>query len=266
VTDENNPEGGGACNTGQLGACGEGTLNCINGAVECTPNAQALPEVCDGADNNCDGGIDEGNPGQGQACSCGGTTICQGGLLYCQGCTKEVDCNNNLDDDNDGGADCSDSQCALGCDAQVGPCAAGQKLLVLSSTDIPKSITDNTTVSSTMVFSETGLVKRAVLQFNLTHTWCADLDITLKSPDMTSIDVTSDNGSSSDNYTNTVFHDTCPTVVNGLAPFIGCYSPEQPLSTFVDKQVNGTWTLQIADDAGGDLGSLSSWTLALCIQ
>ncbi|MEZ4315290.1 MAG: MopE-related protein, partial [Polyangiaceae bacterium] len=267
-TDEANPGGGGACMTGQLGACAQGTLNCLNGSLQCTPNALAQPEVCDGMDNNCDGQIDEGSPGAGQACSCGGTTVCNQGQLYCQGCTKEVDCNNGLDDDGDNAVDCADSQCALGCNAAVGPCPVGTKLLVLASSDIPKAISDNLSVNSTLAFTETGVVQRVVLQLNITHSWDSDLDITLKSPQNTSIDVTSDNGSSGDNYSQTVFADACSgnPVTSGVAPFNGCYSPEAALSAFIGQSVKGTWTLTVADDASGDTGSLTGWSLAVCIQ
>ena len=264
--DENNPEGGGACDTGQLGACQIGTLNCVSGGLLCQPNALAQPETCDGADNNCDGQIDEGNPGSGQSCSCGGTSVCQAGQLFCQGCTKEVDCNNGLNDDGDGGADCADSECALGCNVTVGPCAAGQKLLVLSSTDIPKAIPTTGAVLSTMTFTENAVVKRAVLQVNLTHTFDGDLDLTLKSPSNVTIDLSSDNGGAGDNYANTIFHDGCSPVTGGAPPYTGCFSPEQPMSSFIDQPLAGLWTLTITDDAAGDFGTLTAWTLSMCVQ
>jgi hypothetical protein len=87
AVDDGNPDGGGACDTGLLGVCQPGTLACINGAIQCTPNAQAAPETCNGVDDNCDGQADEGNPGGGQPCGCGlsGTTMCQNGAVACNG-------------------------------------------------------------------------------------------------------------------------------------------------------------------------------------
>jgi len=60
TVDEGNPGGGGACNTGLLGVCAAGTLNCISGSLSCTQNVSPSAEVCDGLDNNCNGSVDEG--------------------------------------------------------------------------------------------------------------------------------------------------------------------------------------------------------------
>jgi Putative metal-binding motif len=87
TADDGNPEGGGACNTGQLGICGPGTFNCVMGGIMCTPTAQAAMETCNGVDDNCDGQADEGNPGGNQACGCAGQglTACQNGQVTCNG-------------------------------------------------------------------------------------------------------------------------------------------------------------------------------------
>src|SRR5690606_29832885 len=62
VADDGNPNGGGACNTGQPGVCGPGTLACTGGAVMCQSNVGAAPvETCgNGLDDNCNGVVDDG--------------------------------------------------------------------------------------------------------------------------------------------------------------------------------------------------------------
>jgi hypothetical protein len=78
---------------------------------QCTPTNGGV-EICDGVDNNCDGTVDDGNPGGGQPCgpSAGvcspGTTTCTFGVLQCVGAVgggPEI-CN-NVDDDCDGTVD-----------------------------------------------------------------------------------------------------------------------------------------------------------------
>ena len=84
TVDENNPQGGGPCNTGQSGFCSAGTLKCQNAALVCESNLSNAAEKCNGLDDDCDGTVDEGNPGGGVACACLGTTACSGGELRCQ--------------------------------------------------------------------------------------------------------------------------------------------------------------------------------------
>jgi subtilisin-like proprotein convertase family protein len=98
---------------------------------------------------------------------------------------------------------------------------------------------------------------------NITHTWASDLDIQLISPDGTAWELTSDNGGSGDNYTNTMFVDGAPSITTGAAPFTGTFQAEQgPFATGFDgDNAGGLWTLSICDDAGGDVGTLNSWSI-----
>jgi hypothetical protein len=134
TVDNGNPGGGNTCSTGHLGACAAGTTACSAGVVVCNQNLQPSPETCDGVDNDCDGTVDNGNPGGAQACNTGhlgicaaGTTACSAGHLICNQTnlpTAETcdgldnDCNGAIDDGNPGGG----VNCSTG---HLGVCAAG---------------------------------------------------------------------------------------------------------------------------------------------
>lgn len=99
------------------------------------------------------------------------------------------------------------------------------------------------------------------------HTWNSDLDITLKSPNNVVIELSTDNGSGTDNYgdpsDNTCSNYTaftmsgCQLITGGVGPFIGSYVPEGDFDDFHDgSNPNGIWTLQVCDDAPDDVGVL----------
>ncbi len=114
---------------------------------------------------------------------------------------------------------------------------------------------------------------------NITHTFAADLDITLRSPAGTVATITTDNGAGNDNvFAGTTFDDQAnpggqvPYATNNGLTTDNAYAnnqvatplePEEALAVFSGENPNGTWTLTISDDLAGDGGTLQSWSLDL---
>jgi subtilisin-like proprotein convertase family protein len=133
-------------------------------------------------------------------------------------------------------------------------------------TGLPVAIPDNTAagVSSSVVVSDINTVTDVNVRIDITHTFDGDLDIYLIGPNGTQIELSTDNGGSGENYTDTVFDDqAAASVTTGVAPFTGSFKPEMPLSVFNGINAAGTWTLKVVDDAGIDVGTLNEFDLIL---
>ena len=134
----------------------------------------------------------------------------------------------------------------------------------VSSTDVPKSILDYTTTTSTLLVSGGGSLTDVNVTLNITHTYDADLDAYLVSPSGTAVELFSYVGGSGDNFINTTLDDEAATAIAvGTAPFTGKYRPEGLLADFDGEDPNGTWTLRVHDAAGGDQGTLTGWSIAI---
>ncbi len=137
-----------------------------------------------------------------------------------------------------------------------------------TSTDVPKVVPDGDTVTgATSTITVSGgptLITKVVVSLSISLTYDADVDIYLIAPDGTQIELSTDNGSSGDNYTRTVFDDSAATsITSGTAPFTGTYRPEQPLSGLNGKNANGTWTLHLYDDLAIYVPTLTAWSIAI---
>jgi len=99
-----------------VGECQSGTQTCTLGSwSNCQGRIMGSVEICDGKDNDCNGIIDDGNPGGGQLCGSNtgacvfGTRTCDfvntGGYICSGGVVATTESCNTVDDDCDGSVD-----------------------------------------------------------------------------------------------------------------------------------------------------------------
>jgi C1A family cysteine protease/subtilisin-like proprotein convertase family protein len=137
--------------------------------------------------------------------------------------------------------------------------------LCYPSSDTPKAIPDPGTVNSSINVPDGFTIDDVNLTLDITHTYDADLDVYLMSPQGTRVELFTDVGGSGANFTNTTLDDDCAApITGGTAPFTGCYQPEGSLSDFDGEDSSGVWTLELSDDYLADAGTLRSWSLELC--
>ena len=127
-----------------------------------------------------------------------------------------------------------------------GNCGAG-------GTDIIFNVTDDFTVDDLNV----GLV--------ITHTWRDDLDVTLESPDGTTVTLFTDVGGQNDNF-NILLDSDAGTNIGAISGdhsssspyYANLFTPENAnaLNNFDNKNSVGNWTLNICDDTNQDEGTL----------
>jgi len=113
----------------------------------------------------------------------------------------------------------------------------------------------------TSIDSSFGLINVCI---NISHNNVSDLDIWLITPDSTYIELSTHNGGSGNNYSNTCFYDSVSTLIVGAsAPFNGSFRPEGFLYTANNSQnPNGIWQLFIDDTSQPFYsGTLVSWTI-----
>lgn len=135
------------------------------------------------------------------------------------------------------------------------------------STDIPKSIPDNDPggVSSTIIVTENKLITNIKVTVNINHTYDKDLSLELTSPTGITILLSVGNGGEGNNYTNTIFDDSAEnSIVDGLAPFLGTFRPQIPLSYLNNTTSQGDWTLKVVDSGEADTGTIDSWSMEIC--
>jgi len=159
------------------------------------------------------------------------------------------------------------NDCGTGGYSTAGFTTANISCNSFASTDTPVAIPDSNGlgINSVVNIGTTSEITDVNVTVNITHTWDSDLILTLTSPGGTSIVLSNRNGSSGDNYIDTVFDQEGSTsITSGTAPFTGVFQPEEDLSVLYGEFSGGDWTLNVSDNAGGDTGTIDSWSLEIC--
>jgi len=113
------------------------------------------------------------------------------------------------------------------------------------------------TATFTVSVSQECTVEDLDLRLALSHTFDADLILSLQSPLGTNVVLSTQNGGGGNDYFITLFDDEAGTPIGaGVAPFNGAFIPEQPLSNFDTENPNGVWILTVDDVLLGDIGTL----------
>jgi subtilisin-like proprotein convertase family protein len=139
--------------------------------------------------------------------------------------------------------------------------------------DVPLTVSGLAAAVSRVVFSIDGTACTAdeeATTVGLDHTWVGDLVITLTSPSGTRVVLANRPGgqlNSGNNFCQTVLEDGAPdsiqTITPDGAPYTGTFAPASPLSAFVGEEGNGTWTLNVSDQAQVDVGNVRAFSLRL---
>jgi len=142
--------------------------------------------------------------------------------------------------------------------------------LTYSATDLPLNVPPDGadsigSVVSTIQVADHFLVQDVNVQLNIQHTWAADLDAVLISPNGKQVQLFQNIGGSEDNFSGTIFDQQASRRISkGQAPFTGTFRPSENLASLNGQDSQGFWQLKIADNYYlADSGTLLSWSLTL---
>ncbi len=107
----------------------------------------------------------------------------------------------------------------------------------------------------------------------LDHTFVGDLVARLTSPTATAVTLMNrpgGNNNGGNNFCQTTLDDAGPSSIQAIAaagnPWVGTFQPANPMTAFNNQNPNGTWTLNVADLALVDAGSIRQFSLSVQSQ
>lgn len=141
------------------------------------------------------------------------------------------------------------------------------------SNNTPLTVPDGTgqnvagqTVSKTIAVNSNGTISDVNVTIAGTHTFFWDLIVGMQHPDGTQVLLLNRNCNQTSTGFNVLFNDDSPAIVCA-ANLTGSFSPATgALSSYNDKNMNGTWTLLANDNYNGDTGTINNWSIEICSQ
>jgi subtilisin-like proprotein convertase family protein len=143
-----------------------------------------------------------------------------------------------------------------------------QASIISLSNNSHVAICDTCTVTSTIDFSGHGRVLDVNALIDITHSYDADLVISLSHGGSTVLLSNRQGGSGGADYTSTVFDDQARDAISAgwvYAPFTGAFKPEYALAAFNDADAFGLWTLTVTDSEAGDFGTINRFGIAATV-
>jgi len=168
---------------------------------------------------------------------------------------------------------------------------SGSYSVTISGTTVPSStfsnntvvsIADNSCTEAASPITVSGLgtsipTSGITIKINITHPWVGDLKFFLEAPNGDRLALANSNGSSGDNFVNTVFSDAATTNISaGTAPFTGSFKPVGTNFTVCGVTTtrttfggigngsinpNGIWKLRVYDQGAADVGTINNWQI-----
>jgi subtilisin-like proprotein convertase family protein len=160
------------------------------------------------------------------------------------------------------------------CDAMGGnyfgddvPCTGAGDIPDVYSSSPGLSIPDSNPagISDTISVPSAAIIGDVNIGVAITHTWIGDLFFSVEHPDGTVVTLWDRACGSEDNMD--VLMDDDGDVLVCAIPTVGTYTPVSadgtPLDVLNGKSAFGDWTFFVSDNAGGDLGTLDTWTIEI---
>ena len=135
---------------------------------------------------------------------------------------------------------------------------------------LPRQISDSQGVfpgitKVTINVFDQALIEDINVKISIEHLYIEDISIYLIAPNQNKIKLSQNLGENFDNYINTVFdQESSNSIVFGLPPFTGSFSPIEDLSDLYGNEMTGEWIIQIEDNFEGTSGNLTDAELQIC--